>query len=120
MDCSTQTTTTSILIGLLLMVGCASEYNSFHNQTGDLILLTRRAYSAESCIQQIREEGQRLGVSFRYVHVKGSDAGLSLLWPVEGGYACEAAIGPEDRPRGIYPREHSPSVARANAASPSP
>ena len=28
--------------------------------------------------------------------------GRSLLWPLEPGYACEAAIGPPRGPRGVY------------------
>lgn len=97
---------------LLVMAGCASEYDVMHTQTGEPLLLARRAYSRESCLQQIHEEGTRLGVTFRYVHVRGSLFGQSLLWPFEGGYACEAAIGPEERPKGIYPRESSPLLAR--------
>ncbi|MDH4097005.1 MAG: hypothetical protein OEY21_01100 [Nitrospira sp.] len=45
----------------------------------------------------------RLGVTFRYVHVRGNFAGRSLLWPLNPGYACEAAIGPEQLPIGAYP-----------------
>lgn len=97
---------------LLVMTGCASEYDVMHTQTGEPLLLARRAYSRESCLQQIHEEGTRLGVTFRYVHVRGSLFGQSLLWPFEGGYACEAAIGPEERPKGIYPRDSSPLLAQ--------
>ena len=82
--------------------GCASEYDFFHTQTGTPILLSRRAYSKETCLEKIHAEGARLGVTFRYAHVRGSLFGQSLLWPFEGGYACEAAIGPEGNPRGIY------------------
>jgi hypothetical protein len=105
---------TGAMLGLLLLsTSCASEYDVFHTQTGEPLLLSRRAYSKESCLQQIDEEGHRLGVRFRYVHVKGSLFGQSLLWPFEGGYACEAAIGPEEKPRGIYPRENSPLLAHS-------
>lgn len=104
---------TGAVLGLLVLAtGCASEYDVFHSKTGEPILLSRRAYSKESCLQQIHEEGNRLGVTFRYVHVKGSLFGQSLLWPFEGGYACEAAMGPEEKPRGIYPRENSPLLTR--------
>jgi len=41
-------------------------------------------------------------VTFRFVHVRGTTFGRSLLWPFEPGYACEAAIGPESHPYGIY------------------
>ena len=98
--------------GVLFFVsGCASEYDTFHTETGEPLLLSRRAYSKETCLQKIHEEGARLGVTFRYIHVKGSLFGQSLLWPFEGGYACEAAIGPEVKPRGIYPLEDSPLLA---------
>ena len=50
----------------------------------------------------LQEEANRLGVTFRYVHVRGTTFGRSLLWPFEPGYACEAAIGPEGHPSGIY------------------
>lgn len=96
---------------LFFITGCASEYDAFHTQTGDPILLSRRAYSKETCLQKIHAEGARLGVAFRYVHVRGSLFGQSLLWPFEGGYACEAAVGPEEKPRGIYPLEDSPLLA---------
>jgi hypothetical protein len=45
--------------------------------------------------------------------VRGSFFGQSLLWPFEGGYACEAAVGPEGNPRGIYPLEDSPLLAHS-------
>lgn len=100
--------------GVLFFInGCASEYDAFHTQTGAPILLSRRAYSKETCLQKIHAEGARLGVTFRYVHVRGSLLGQSLLWPFEGGYACEAAIGPEGTPRGIYPLEDSPLLAHS-------
>ena len=98
---------------LFFMNGCASEYDTFHSQTGDPILLSRRAYSEETCLEKIHAEGARLGVTFRYVHVRGSLFGQSLLWPFEGGYACEAAVGPEGKPRGIYPLEDSPLLAHS-------
>ncbi|SPP64013.1 hypothetical protein NITLEN_11099 [Nitrospira lenta] len=98
--------------GVMLFInGCASEYDVFHTQTGDPILLSRRAYSKETCLEKIHAEGTRLGVTFRYVHVRGSLFGQSLLWPFEGGYACEAAVGPEGLPRGIYPLKNSPLLA---------
>ena len=103
----------TIVVILLLMAGCASEYDTFHTQTGEPLILSRRAYSKEACLQQIHEEGANLGVTFRYVHVRGSLFGQSLLWPFEGGYACEAAIGPEEKPKGIYLREDSPLLAHS-------
>jgi hypothetical protein len=88
---------------VLLLSACAEDYTVFHSQTGQPILLTRRGATTESCIRAVREEGARLGVTFRYIHIKGSFFGQSLLWPFEKGYACEAAIGPERVPTGIYP-----------------
>ena len=44
-----------------------------------------------------------MGVTLRYIHIRGSMVGRSLLWPFEPGYACEAAIGPEQNPSGSYP-----------------
>jgi hypothetical protein len=90
-------------IMVLLLAGCAESYTVFHNQTGEPIILGRRAYSYEACLSTIREEAARLGISLSTVQVKGSWEGRSLLWPFEPGYACEGAIGPERLPRGIYP-----------------
>lgn len=91
---------------LLLLSACAEDYTVFHSQTGLPILLTRRGVTFEDCLQAVREEGARLGVTFRYIHVKGSLFGQSLLWPFEKGYACEAAIGPQRVPTGAYPRSY--------------
>jgi hypothetical protein len=92
-----------LLIATVLLVGCAESFTAFHSETGDPILLGRRAYSYDGCLSTMRDEAERLGVTFRYVHVRGSTFGRSLLWPFEPGYACEAAIGPEQPPTGIYP-----------------
>ena len=92
-----------LLIMILLLAGCAEPYTVFHSQTGQLIILGRRAYSSEGCLSTMREEAARLGVTFRTIQVRGSWEGRSLLWPFEPGYACEGAIGPERLPRGIYP-----------------
>lgn len=94
-----------LMVGILLAAGCADEYVAYHRLTGEPLILTRRAYSKDACLQQIRQDSDELGVTLRYVHVKGSLFGQSLLWPFEPGYACEAAIGPPDIRRGIYPRE---------------
>ena len=83
-------------------VGCAESFTVFHSETGEPILLGRRSYSYDGCLSTMREEADRLGVTFRYVHVRGTLFGRSLLWPFEPGYACEAAIGPEQGPNGIY------------------
>jgi hypothetical protein len=92
-----------MLMMTLLLAGCAEPYTVFHNQTGQPIILGRRAYSYAGCLSTMREEAARLGVSLSTVQVKGSWQGGSLLWPFEPGYACEGAIGPERLPRGIYP-----------------
>jgi hypothetical protein len=92
-----------VLIVILLLTGCAEPYTVFHSETGQPILLGRRAYSYEGCLSTMREEAARLGVSLSSVQVKGSWQGRSLLWPFERGYACEGAIGSERHPHGIYP-----------------
>jgi hypothetical protein len=93
-----------ILIMILLLAGCAESYTIFHSQTGQPIILGRRAYTYEGCLSTMQEEATRLGVSLSTVQVRGSWEGRSLLWPFEPGYACEGAIGPERLPRGIYPK----------------
>jgi len=92
-----------LLIMILFLAGCADSYTVFHNQTGQPIILGRRAYSYEGCLSTMREEAARLAVTFRTIQVRGSWEGRSLLWPFEPGYACEGTIGPERHPRGIYP-----------------
>jgi len=95
------------IIGLCLilglMTGCAEKFVLLHSVSGKPLLISRRAYTFEGCIAKVKEEGVRLGVTFRYVHVRGNFAGRSLLWPLNPGYACEAAIGPEQLPIGAYP-----------------
>jgi hypothetical protein len=91
-----------LVMVFILLGGCAESFTVFHSQTGEPILLGRRSSSYEGCLSTMREEADRLGVTFRHVHVRGSTIGRSLLWPFERGYACEAAIGPEGHPNGIY------------------
>ena len=91
-----------LALASISFLGCAESYTVFHSQTGEPILLGRRSYSYDGCLSTMREEADRLGVTFRYVHVRGSLEGRSLLWPFEPGFACEAAIGPERPPNGIY------------------
>ena len=86
----------------LFLAGCAESFTIFHSQTGEPIIIGMRASSYEDCPRTIHNEADRLGVTFRYVHVRGSTEGRSLLWPFEPGYACEAAIGPEQLPAGAY------------------
>lgn len=94
--------TVLLLMISILFAGCAQSFTVFHSQTGEPIILGRRASSYEGCLSTMREEAERLGVTFRYVHVRGTTFGRNLLWPFEKGYACEAAVGPEGRPNGIY------------------
>jgi hypothetical protein len=91
-----------VLMMILLLAGCAEPYTVFHSQTGNPIILGRRAYSYETCLTTIREEAARLGVTLSTVHVRGSWRGRSLLWPFEPGYACEGIIGRERLPSGAY------------------
>lgn len=94
----------SCLVVLLgLMTGCASEFVMFHNTSGAPTLIARRAYTSDGCVTKVKEDAIRLGVTFRYIHVRGNFVGRSLLWPFEPGYACEAAIGTEQLPIGTYP-----------------
>lgn len=92
-----------LLAMILFLAGCAEPYTVFHSQTGNPIILGRRAYSYEGCLSTMREEAARLGVPISTIQVKGSWKGRSLLWPFEPGYACEGTIGPEYLPRGPYP-----------------
>jgi hypothetical protein len=92
-----------LVLVLWLLTGCADEYILFHSASGDPLLVARRAYTSQACVERVKEDAARLGVSFRYVYVRGSFFGRSLLWPFEKGYACEAAIGPEQHPAGAYP-----------------
>lgn len=86
-----------------LFTGCADEFVILHSTSGDRILISRRSYTSEGCIEKVKEDAARMGVTFRYIHVRGSVVGRSLLWPFEPGYACEASIGPEQLPAGIFP-----------------
>lgn len=96
---------TGFALALALITGCADEFIVFHSLSGDPLLISRRAYTNEGCISKVQEDATRLGVTYRYIHVRGSVAGRSLLWPLEPGYACEGAIGPEERASGAYPIE---------------
>ena len=84
------------------MTGCASEFVMFSNPSGTPTLIARRAYTSNECVTKVKADAVRLGLTFRYIHVRGNFAGRSLLWPFEPGYACEAAIGTEQLPIGTY------------------
>lgn len=94
------------LVGVLCIVlsvtGCASEF-SVLGASGEPLLISRRGFSPDECTQKVKDDALRMGVTLRYVHIRGSAVGRSLLWPFEPGYACEAAIGPEQVPAGTYP-----------------
>ena len=87
---------------LLSVTGCASEF-SVVSSTGEPLLISRRGYSPGECTAKVKDDATRMGVTLRYIHIRGSAVGRSLLWPFEPGYACEAAIGPEQGPTGAYP-----------------
>lgn len=96
---------TGLIFALSLVTGCADEFIIFHSVSGDPLIISRRAYTSGGCLSKVKEDATHLGVTYRYIHVRGSVAGRSLLWPFEPGYACEGAIGPEQRPIGAYPLE---------------
>lgn len=66
-------------------------------------MISRRGYSMQDCTEKVKDEAARIGMTLRYIHVRGNLVGRSLLWPFQPGYACEAAFGPEQSPIGIYP-----------------
>jgi hypothetical protein len=92
-----------LFLMMLLVTSCADEFILFHRTSGDPILISRRAYTSDGCTEKVKEDAARMGVTLRYVHVRGTIVGRSLLWPFERGYACEGAIGPEELPAGFYP-----------------
>lgn len=97
----------SLLCLLIGLSGCINEF-SVLSSSGSPLLISRRGYSAQDCTEKVKDEATRMGVTLRYVHIRGSLVGRSLLWPFQPGYACEAAVGPEQPPIGTYPE--SPSI----------
>jgi hypothetical protein len=93
---------TGIFCVLLSVTGCASEF-SVLSASGEPLLISRRGYSPSECTVKVKDDAARMGVTLRYIHIRGSAVGRSLLWPFEPGYACEAGIGPEQGPIGTYP-----------------
>lgn len=91
-----------ILCALLSVTGCASEF-SVLGASGEPLLISRRGYSPSECTEKVKDDAARIGVTLRYIHIRGTAVGRSLLWPFEPGYACEAAIGAEQGPVGTYP-----------------
>ena len=93
-----------VLITILLLAGCAENYTVFHSQTGNPIILGRRAYSHEGCLSTMREEAARLGVSLSAVQVRGSLARpITLVAPLSQGMRAKGPSVPERLPHGIYP-----------------
>jgi len=91
-----------LLCFLLGLTGCISEY-SVLSGSGAPLLISRRGYTAQECTEKVKDEAARIGMTLRYIHIRGSVVDRSLLWPFQPGYACEAAFGPEQPPIGIYP-----------------
>lgn len=94
-----------LFLVLGLLTGCASEFVTFHSMSGNPTLIARRGYTPDGCTEKIKEDAIRMGVTLRYIHVRGNFPGRSLLWPFEPGYACEAGIGTEQPPVGTYPMQ---------------
>lgn len=92
---------TGIMCVVCSVTGCASEFSVF-SASGEPLLISRRGYTSDECTGKVKDEAIRMGVTLRYVHIRGNALGRSLLWPFEPGYACEAAIGPEQGPIGTY------------------
>ncbi len=99
---------TCFLCLLLTLTGCINEF-SVLSESGAPLLISRRGYSAQDCTEKVKDEAARMGATLRYIHVRGNLVGRSLLWPFHPGYACEAAIGPEQVPIGTYPETPSAS-----------
>ena len=91
-----------LLCLLLGLNGCINEF-SVVSDSGSPLLISRRGYSAQDCTEKVKDEAARMGMTLRYVHIRGNASGRSLLWPFQPGYACEAAFGPEQAPIGTYP-----------------
>ncbi len=91
-----------VLCVVLSVTGCASEF-SVLSASGEPLLISRRGYSPSECTEKVKDDAARMGVTLRYIHIRGTAVGRSMLWPFEAGYACEAAIGPEQGPIGSYP-----------------
>lgn len=100
------------LAGILYLLsgiaGCASEF-SMLSASGNPLLLSRRGYTAQECTEKVKDEALRMGATLRYIHIRGNTIDRSLLWPFQPGYACEAALGPEQAPIGSYP--NSPVIS---------
>lgn len=105
-----------LFIGMLLVstgiTGCAGEFTMV-GTSEEPLLIARRGFTPDTCIAMVKEDAARMGMTLRYIHIRGNTAGRSLLWPFEPGYACEGGIGPERGPTGIYLQ--SPSLFRRSS-----
>ncbi len=98
-------TSVRVIIGTLLVLvgttGCASEFTVVGN-SGTPLLISRRGFTSAECTTLVKDDAARMGLTLRYIHIRGSAVGRSLLWPFEPGYACEGGVGPEQGPTGTY------------------
>jgi hypothetical protein len=83
------------------IAGCASEFTVV-GASGEPLLISRRGFSPAECTALVKGDAAQMGVTLRYIHIRGNTAGRSLLWPFEPGYACEGGVGPEQGPTGTY------------------
>lgn len=102
---ATPTSLFRFFIGTLLVAvsitGCASEFTVVGN-SGVPLLISRRGFTPAECTALVKGNAARMGLTLRYIHIRGSAVGRSLLWPFEPGYACEGGVGPEQGPTGTY------------------
>lgn len=96
----------SLLISVAV-TGCASEFTVV-GTSGEPLLIARRSFTADACAATVKDDAAQMGVTLRYIHIRGNAVGRSLLWPFEPGYACEGGIGPNQGPIGPYLQ--SPSI----------
>ena len=98
-------TSVRVFIGILLVsvgiAGCASEF-TIVGSSGEPLLISRRGFTPAECTALVKGDAVQMGVTLRYIHIRGNAVGRSLLWPFEPGYACEGGIGPEQGPTGTY------------------
>jgi hypothetical protein len=104
-------------LGLLMLSGCAKEFMVLNSQTGEILIIARRSHTTNNCVAKLNQDADRMGVTFRYIHVRGTTVGRSLLWPFESGFACEGAIGPGQRPSGSYPLDLDILTQQSNPIS---
>jgi hypothetical protein len=100
-------TSVRVFLGILLIsvgiTGCASEFTVVGN-SGEPLLISRRGFTPAECTARVKGDAAQMGLTLRYIHIRGNTVGRSLLWPFEPGYACEGGVGPEQGPTGTYPQ----------------